>query len=51
MKNVSRPNSTAVKDIDDISTSPTFLGHKYRYRIVIGKGAALRVDVVTVHGQ
>ena len=36
MKYVSRPKSTAVKDID-IGIAD-MLGHKHRYRIDIGKG-------------
>jgi len=36
--NVSGAKGAAVKDIDDISISPIFWGHKYRYRIDIGKG-------------
>jgi len=34
---VSRPKNAAVKDIDDISISSTFGGHKHRQRIDIGK--------------
>ena len=35
---MSRIKSAALKDVEDISISPIFWGHKYRYRIDIGKG-------------
>jgi len=34
---MSRPNSAAIKDVNDVSISPIFCCYKYRYRIGIGK--------------